>query len=85
MYLPLVNYLRNDQHLQAKQGTKFLGVLGCQGSGKTLLSKMINLILESQNKKVLYFSSDDFYLQYAQRRELMHKLPFLKFRYPEMT
>lgn len=85
MYLPLINYLRNDQQLQAKQGTKVLGVLGCQGSGKTLLSKMINLILESQNKKVLYFSSDDFYLQYAQRMELMQKLPFLKFRYPEMT
>lgn len=75
-----MRFLSRDPVLNSKKGIKILGVLGSQGSGKTFLSRMMGQCLELQGKKVIYFSSDDFYLTYDQRMELMKSHPFLKFR-----
>lgn len=85
MHHPLARYFQLDQDLASKKGCKILGVLGSQGSGKTLMSKMLGQCLEAQGKKVMYFSSDDFYLPYADRKILQEKNPFLKFRFSLVT
>lgn len=80
MLHPLARYFKLDQDLAKKDGCKIIGVLVSQGSGKTLMSKMIGYCLEAQGKKVMYFSSDDFYLPYEDRKVLQSKYPFLKYR-----
>jgi len=85
LYYPVFRYVKRDPGLQAIKGCKIIGVLGCQGSGKTRLSKVLAACLQSQGHKVVYFSSDDFYLSYADRLALKEKHPFLQFRGPPGT
>jgi pantothenate kinase-related protein Tda10 len=61
--------------LQGKQ-TLITGVVGPQGSGKTLLSKMVGASLQALGKNVVFMSSDDFYLPYDRRLALQQEKPF---------
>lgn len=53
-----------------KQAPYFVGVNGCQGSGKTTLADYLVQWFEAQGKSALAISLDDFYLTKAERREL---------------
>ena len=85
VYLPLAVHLRSDKAINRIERCKVLGVLGSQGTGKTLMSKMMKLTLETLGSKVLYFSSDDFYLMHSERLKLKEAYPFLEFRGPPGT
>jgi pantothenate kinase-related protein Tda10 len=61
--------------LQGKQ-TLITGVVGPQGSGKTLLSKIVGASLQALCKNVVFMSSDDFYLPYDRRLALQQEKPF---------
>lgn len=49
------------------------------------MANMIGMTLESKGKKVISFSSDDFYLPLKDRLELQAKNPVLKYRGPPGT
>jgi len=79
-YIPYAKQLvanYSDNHV-----TLFLGVNGCQGSGKSTLSKFIKAYIESEHAlKVLTISLDDFYLSKAARQQLAQTIhPLLSIR-----
>ena len=50
--------------------TMVLGINGAQGTGKSTLAKLIELVLGARGRRVANLSMDDFYLSREQRRRL---------------
>lgn len=61
------------------------GILGCQGIGKSLVTDLLQYILEFQGHRVVKFSIDDFYVDFEKRRELEISHPYLYHRGPPGT
>lgn len=61
------------------------GILGGQGTGKTTLGSVLNLILQQLGYNSLSLSIDDLYLTYAERQQLKQKDPRLVWRGPPGT
>ena len=59
-YLPLIQYYISDRK-KKKIKTYVIGVQGCQGVGKTVLTSLLKAYLKSDGYKVAGFSIDDFY------------------------
>ena len=83
LWLPLA--LRLDQQQKALNRPLIQGVLGGQGTGKTTLSKMLQLILAQLGHETLPLSIDDLYLTYAQRQALLARDERLIWRGPPGT
>jgi D-glycerate 3-kinase len=69
IYIPLAACLAGqvDDH----RSTRVIGVNGAQGSGKSTLCKLLQIVLEKGfAKRVVTFSIDDIYLPHAEREEL---------------
>ena len=82
-YIPLANKLFCEQQVYSNsknvdKSPMFVGLNGCQGSGKTTLSKFLAQYLQHQfNLSVAVLSLDDFYLSKAKRQllaETVHPL-----------
>jgi len=62
----------------SSKGSKFVGIQGSQGSGKSTIADFLKILLESEfQKSTLVMSIDDFYLTKEQRKQLsieMHPL-----------
>ena len=82
-WLPLAQQLNRQQKAL---GTPFIqGILGGQGTGKTTLTKVLELILEQLGHRIATLSIDDLYLTYAQRQVLQQQDPRLIWRGPPGT
>ena len=73
-YIPLAKKLVNSYQQQLKQQDKntfFVGVNGCQGSGKSTLTECLaQYITKEYDLSVVVLSLDDFYYGKAQRQQL---------------
>ncbi|MCW8879127.1 MAG: hypothetical protein OQJ89_01730 [Kangiellaceae bacterium] len=73
-YLPLLTQLYHKYQSRQKQPF-ILGINGAQGSGKTTLANLLNLLFHHCfNLKVVNFSIDDLYLSKKQREELAQNI-----------
>ncbi|MGD1936386.1 MAG: glycerate kinase [Cyanophyceae cyanobacterium] len=61
------------------------GVLGVQGTGKTTLGIVMEILAAALGRSLLNLSIDDFYLTYAQRQTLRQQDPRLIWRGPPGT
>ncbi|KMT65186.1 hypothetical protein XM47_10660 [Catenovulum maritimum] len=79
-YLPLC-YKIVQQHI-SKASTFYLGINGCQGSGKSTMAAFLESLLEQHwGLKVANLSIDDFYLTRKERKNLAeHEHPLLMTR-----
>lgn len=79
-YIPLCYKL--VQQIINKNGTFYLGINGCQGSGKSTMAAFIeSLLTECWGLKVANLSIDDFYLTRKERKHLAeHEHPLLMTR-----
>lgn len=59
---------------KAHSGTFYLGVNGCQGSGKSTLSEYLACFFRDKGLQVAVLSLDDFYLDQGSRRTLAKKV-----------
>jgi D-glycerate 3-kinase len=59
---------------QSSQRPYFVGINGCQGSGKTTLTDFLSAWLEAQGLNIASMSLDDFYLTKKERLSLAHKV-----------
>ncbi|MFK8185363.1 MAG: hypothetical protein AB8B99_18465 [Phormidesmis sp.] len=83
LWLPLAQQLDRKQRAT---GRPFIqGILGGQGTGKTTLSKMLQLILAQLGHVTVPLSIDDLYLTYAERQTLMESDERLIWRGPPGT
>ena len=80
IYIPLAACL--GKQTDDYRTTRIIGVNGAQGSGKSTLCKMLQIILEEGfAKRVAVLSIDDIYLTRAEREALAEKVhPLLKTR-----
>jgi len=80
VYIPLAACLAKQA--DDYQATRIIGVNGAQGSGKSTLCKLLQIVLEEGfAKRVTAFSIDDIYLTHAERETLAEKIhPLLKTR-----
>lgn len=69
LWLPLAQQLDRKQKAVGRPFVQ--GILGGQGTGKTTLSKMLQLILSQLGHVTVPLSIDDLYLTYAERQELL--------------
>jgi len=70
VYIPLAQWIirRASRVRQDRRGAYVLGINGAQGSGKTTINHILQLILRSGfHRKVVGFSIDDLYDTYDQR------------------
>lgn len=77
IYLPFAQWIlrRSSRVRQDRAGAHILGINGAQGSGKTTINHILQLILRSGfNKKVVGFSIDDLYDTYDRRLEKGRKI-----------
>jgi len=83
LWLPLA------QSIDAKQrqgNAPFVqGILGAQGTGKTTLTRILQLILDCLGQRAVSLSIDDLYLTYRQRCQLKQQDPRLVWRGPPGT
>jgi len=68
-YLPLIQHYINDRNSN-KINTYVIGLQGCQGVGKTVLTTLIKFFLRSKGYKVEGFSIDNFYKSNDERLEM---------------
>ena len=69
IYIPLAACLAGQVY--DYRATRIIGVNGAQGSGKSTLCKLLQIVLEEGfAKRVATFSIDDIYLSHAEREEL---------------
>ncbi len=75
------------QTAQAARNTHLFvqGILGGQGTGKTTLSRVLQLLLGELSQQAAVLSIDDLYLTYAERCELKEKDPRFIWRGPPGT
>jgi D-glycerate 3-kinase len=80
LYIPLAACLAKQA--DDYRATRVIGVNGAQGSGKSTLCKLLQIVLEEGfAKRVTTFSIDDIYLTHAERETLADKIhPLLKTR-----
>ena len=83
LWLPLAQQLHRQQ--QALGAPFIQGILGGQGTGKTTLTAVLQLILKQLGHQTLMLSIDDLYLTYAQRQALQQQDPRLVWRGPPGT
>lgn len=82
-WLPLAQSLASQQE---KIGRTFIqGLLGGQGTGKTTLGIVLNVLLRHLGKTFLSISLDDLYKTYADRQKLQNRCPDLIWRGPPST
>lgn len=82
-WLPLAQQIDRQQKAL---GMPFIqGILGGQGTGKTTLTKVLELILAQLGHRTVTLSIDDLYLTYAQRQVLQQQDPRLIWRGPPGT
>lgn len=67
-YLPLAKHLLNE--IGSYKGTFYLGINGCQGSGKSTLSEFLAWFFEEQKVNAVVLSLDDFYHDRSTRQTL---------------
>ena len=79
-FAPLIKEI--SMHHESAEETVFIGVNGCQGSGKSTMSSLIQYLLENlYEKSCLVLSLDDFYLTKSERQTLANKVhPLLSTR-----
>lgn len=83
LWLPLA---RQIAVAQTRLGRPLVqGILGAQGTGKTTLACMLQLILARLGQTAVCLSIDDFYKPYAEREQLRHRDPRLVWRGPPGT
>ena len=78
-FVPIANKIINQQK-QCNKTPLFIGINGCQGSGKSTLSEFIcEFISYTTNLNVIVLSLDDFYFTQEKRNELAKTIhPYLK-------
>jgi len=82
-WLPLAQSLANQQE---KIGRTFIqGLLGGQGTGKTTLGIVLNVLLRHLGKTFLSISLDDLYKTHSDRQKLRDRHPDLIWRGPPST
>ena len=75
-YLPICEKIYQDYKKNKK--TKIIGLTGGQGAGKSTITQIIKLILETKyNLRVVYFSIDDFYKKASERKKMSKKVHWL--------
>ena len=79
-YIPMAFWIENKYKEKGK--TLFLGLAGGQGSGKTMVTAILKIILEKFFKRKVYVTSiDDFYKTLKERNQMSKKIhPLLKTR-----
>ena len=82
-WLPLAQRLANQQQQIGR--SLIQGLLGGQGTGKTTLGCVLNILLRHLGKTLLSISLDDFYKTYAERQKLRDHSPALIWRGPPNT
>ncbi len=82
-WLPLAQQMARQQ---TQIGRCFMqGLLGGQGTGKTTLGFILNIVLRHLGKTFLSISLDDLYKTYADRQKLRDRRPHLIWRGPPST
>lgn len=66
--VPLADWLARRR--AGSQRPMLVGIHGAQGTGKTTLCKVLEILLAEQGQRVLSLSLDDFYLSRARRQQL---------------
>ena len=79
-YLPICKKIYQDYKRNKK--IRVIGLTGGQGAGKSTITQIIKLILETKyNLRVVYFSIDDFYKKTSERIKMSKKIhPLFKTR-----
>lgn len=79
-YIPLAENIA--KHQSGASAPYFLGINGCQGSGKSTLSEFLaSYLTQEHGLKVVVMSLDDFYLDQSQRNAIAVKVhPLFKTR-----
>ena len=79
-YLPICKKIYQD--FKKNKKIKIVGLTGGQGAGKSTITQIIKLILETKyNLSVVYFSIDDFYKTLSERIKLSKKVhPLFRIR-----
>lgn len=86
LWIPWAVHLCNlKQQKQYGDRPLIQGVLGVQGTGKTTLGLVMEILLSHQNQTLCRLSIDDFYLTYAERQQLRQRDPRLIWRGPPGT
>ncbi|MEO1792574.1 MAG: glycerate kinase [Cyanobacteria bacterium J06629_19] len=83
LWIPLA--LRIDAEARALNQPFVQGILGAQGTGKSTLSRILQLLLDCLDQRAVVLSIDDLYLTYAERCELQKSDPRLVWRGPPGT
>ena len=80
IYIPISFWIENQYKKKGK--TLFLGFSGGQGSGKTTVASILEIILKKYFKRKIYVSSiDDFYKTLGDRNKMSEKIhPLFKTR-----
>ena len=75
-YLPICKKIYQDYKKNKK--IRIIGLTGGQGAGKSTITQIIKLILETKyNLRVVYFSIDDFYKKASERKKMSKKVHWL--------
>lgn len=71
-FIPLAELL--EQNLKSHSGTYYLGINGCQGSGKSTLSEFLAWYMTDKSIKVAVLSLDDFYHDRETRQSMANDI-----------
>ena len=82
-WIPLAQRLVHQQQQIGR--TLIQGLIGGQGTGKTTLGIVLNIVLRHLGKTFLSISLDDLYKTYADRQKLRARCPALIWRGPPST
>ncbi|MCV2885929.1 kinase [Aestuariibacter sp. AA17] len=70
-YIPLAEQILMHSH--GANTPYFVGINGCQGSGKTTLTRFLNTYFKEQGQRVATLSLDDFYLSAREREHVANQ------------